>query len=1120
MARPQCPVERKDSSITKISRPGISGVASRERLFCLLDSARELPVVWVSGPAGSGKTTLMASYLDSRQLPCLWYSMDGGDEDMAGFFYYMGLAAKRAVPGKRKPLPLLTPEYLLSVPTFARRYFESLFSRLGTTHTIVFDNYQEVPAGSAFHEMIIGGLEAISPGINVFVLSRSEPPLSFARLRANERIGFLGWEQIRLAPAESREIVEIKGQGKFSDNIVSSLHAISGGWAAGLVLMIESLRSGGNPHHLAGKLPRDEIFNYFAAEIFNKTEKQTHDFLLKTAFLPHLTPRMAEKLTGGANAARILSGLCRGNFFTVKHSAYEDSYQYHPLFREFLQTRSFDLLEPEEIKGIRRTSAKLLEEIGRIEEAVLLFRQAGDMEGLVSLIIKHAAWLTAQGRTQTLLEWIEAVPERLTEGSPWLLYWRGTCLFGFDPAGSLAFFENALEAFKAAGDAAGLFLSWAGAINSMALGSKKVGSLDSWLSMIDDLVTEYGFPSEQVEMQVLSAIFVGATYEPGYHDLEKWVAHALELAQNSRDIALRTQVLYGMALYLMMRRGNLTRASVAVNLLRPIAQFRDASPMVRIAARLTEAVYYEFTALHEPCLTAISDGLKTAGSAGVHIMDYLLLGQAALSALNTGDTAEAGRFITELAATLGNANLHQTAFYHFLSACEALRRNESQQALAHIDMSIQLFADLEIFQGQALNYIAKAQIMHTLGRRKEAFQDLSRAVRIGRRIKSLYIEFSCLLAGAYFSFTKGDEAAGLASLRKVMKLGREQGLYVTFIYLPSALASLCVKALEAGIETEYVQNLIVRCNLSLEDDHFSLFHQGNAGRDHLGVIGQPGRIGIENWPYFLKIYTFGRFQIVREGKPVSFPGKVQQKPLAMLQALIAFGGTEVDAEELSDALWPDAEGDSAHLSFKFTLHRLRKLIGKENVISMQDGKVTLEPRHCFVDVWAFVHLCEQVEEAFKRIAVTGKSVQSGNGVLMKETSPGCTSFASRFSDLAEKAIDFYKGDFLAGESRHSWIFPMRERLKSQFIRIVGLAGGFHEEAGQWEKAVRYYRKALEVNELQEEFYRGIMRCCQKLGRRGEAIAAYSRCRSMLSETLGIEPSKETEALYQRLRREQ
>jgi hypothetical protein len=119
--------------LAKISRPRISEVLERSRLFLQLDQKRKAPITWISGPGGSGKTTLVASYLDSRRLPCLWYRLDDGDGDIATFFYYLGLAARRAAPRSKKPLPLLTPEYLLGIPAFTRRYFEELFSRLASS---------------------------------------------------------------------------------------------------------------------------------------------------------------------------------------------------------------------------------------------------------------------------------------------------------------------------------------------------------------------------------------------------------------------------------------------------------------------------------------------------------------------------------------------------------------------------------------------------------------------------------------------------------------------------------------------------------------------------------------------------------------------------------------------------------------------------------------------------------------------------------------------------------------------------------------------------------------------------------------------------------------------------
>ena len=123
-------MKKKYSPITKIIQPRVSGILERKRLFKSLDDCRKQPVTWVSGPGGSGKTTLVASYLDARRLPCLWYAVDAGDSDIASFFYYMGLAAKEAAPRYLKPMPLLTPEYLLGIPVFTQRYFEELFRRI------------------------------------------------------------------------------------------------------------------------------------------------------------------------------------------------------------------------------------------------------------------------------------------------------------------------------------------------------------------------------------------------------------------------------------------------------------------------------------------------------------------------------------------------------------------------------------------------------------------------------------------------------------------------------------------------------------------------------------------------------------------------------------------------------------------------------------------------------------------------------------------------------------------------------------------------------------------------------------------------------------------------------
>ena len=96
----------KTASIAKITRPVLAGHYSRKRLFRLIDRARKRPVLWICGPPGSGKTTLVSSYLAYRRVPGLWFRLEEGDADPATFFHYLGLAARKAAPRIRKPLPM------------------------------------------------------------------------------------------------------------------------------------------------------------------------------------------------------------------------------------------------------------------------------------------------------------------------------------------------------------------------------------------------------------------------------------------------------------------------------------------------------------------------------------------------------------------------------------------------------------------------------------------------------------------------------------------------------------------------------------------------------------------------------------------------------------------------------------------------------------------------------------------------------------------------------------------------------------------------------------------------------------------------------------------------------
>src|SRR4030095_16412518 len=119
-------------------------------------------------------------------------------------------------------------------------------------------------------------------------------------------------------------------------------------------------------------------------------------------------------------------------------------------------------------------------------------------------------------------------------------------------------------------------------------------------------------------------------------------------------------------------------------------------------------------------------------------------------------------------------------------------------------------------------------------------------------------------------------------------------------------------------------------------------------------------------------------------EPVRFARKVQRKPLALLKALITFGGRGVREELVMDALWPDAEGDAARDATASATHRLRGLLGHEQAVLRQEGQLSLDGRLCWVDVWAVERLLGRAETAANYTELIRKGAGLYRGALLCE----------------------------------------------------------------------------------------------------------------------------------------
>ena len=313
----------------------------------------------------------MATYLQARRVPALWYRVDELDADVASLFYYLGEAAKTLKGSLAYPLPRFGPEYYQSLSVFTRHYSDSFFAGIRSPLVMVFDNYQDAPEGSAIHDVMRIALKLLPEVIRIFVVSRTGLPPQFSVLEAESTIATVGWEEIRFTLDEVREIVQARKKDALGEETLQRLHRESQGWISAIVMMLADRQV---VTVEPGTIGRSSVFNYFAMEVFHKLDPRLREFLLKVALLTTITPGIACDLTGVPEGDAFLAYLHRNHYFTDR---YGGSYRFHPLFQEFLLDRAKSAYDAGQLAALSVEAGRLLAKSDEVEEAIRLFLDAG-----------------------------------------------------------------------------------------------------------------------------------------------------------------------------------------------------------------------------------------------------------------------------------------------------------------------------------------------------------------------------------------------------------------------------------------------------------------------------------------------------------------------------------------------------------------------------------------------------------------------------------------------------------------------------------------------------------------------------------------------------------------------
>ena len=917
----------------KIVAPRLPKIIRRERLLSELDHARERPIVWIAALAGSGKTTLIADYLQSRKLQAVWYKIDEGDGNPATFFQFLQTAASTAARSRKTIVPNFTQEYLVSVPAFTRQFFNVLYAKCQRPTVLVFDNFQLLPPDAPTQDIFVTAAEMLPPHINMVIASRLDPPPPFSRLLASQTISLFNVGALSLTQQETAELcfLQKKQVGTPEQAYLRFIFFKTQGWLAGTILFLESEYA---EDELAS-VP-ESIFAYLATEIFDRFPRSIQNVLLFTAWSPTITADMAMSLTGIYHSAAFLRKLHRGRYFVERLQSAPERYRYHQLFQDFLKNLAVTRFSYRKIQKIQQQTAQLLEDSGQVEEACALWQDLRAYPALIRLILAHAQNLINQGRVDVLRQWIEAIPSVYQQKEPWLTYWLGVCRFHISPPDAKHLFIAAFKQFRSRKDLKGKLTAYCSILEVISHMWDDLSELDGWLTLAPKLCSPQRFQTLQPQLRasVASTLFQAYMWRrPDATAIDRWIEEAATAVPALPNDFQRGLLLFHLTSFFCIR-GEVDRA---LSILSSWAWPRHTN---KLSAARTSAWFHiclgnvscyggDFLS-HREATDVVKDLCKRHELWIHHGGNYLT--QEVYYGLSTKNLDLAHKALNEMLVCLENLPRVNQAHCLFMKGWLAVVEGQSEKAESELRKALKLTSLMAGPFPEATCLLALADVLVEGRRWRACSKHAERGLAIAKKMKSPMLIFQGLSVKARLAKNHyKDEKLFHALLKEAMGLGRQYHILNYPYWRSDVLGNLCEEALRRDIEVSYVQQLI----------------------RHRQLQSTVSPLTITHWPWPIKISTLGRFAIVIDRNPFQPKRKAPRKPLQLLKVLIALGGTDISESTIMDLLWPDADGDFAYQNFNTTLHRLRSLLQHQDAVLLQDKLVSLNSQLCWVDIWAW-----------------------------------------------------------------------------------------------------------------------------------------------------------------------
>ena len=803
--------------------PPRPALVSRPRLLALLDQGLARPLTLISAPTGFGKTTLLSEWRASagRDYPLAWLSLDPEDNNPIRFLNYLTAALRNVVPGVSEPAPgmLRSPE-TIQLQAFLTGLINDL-DQFPEPFALVLDDYHLIRS-SAVHEIIAFILDHLPQRMHLVLLTRSDPPLPLASLRARSQLVEIRADDLRFSAGEAQAFFNPLMGLALSPGDVAAIEQRTEGWIAALqlaALVIQSPRLAQEPEAIPRFIEaftgsHHYIADYLSAEVLSRQPEQVRTFLLQTSILERMTAELCDRLLGRSDSLAMLRQLDQANLFLVPLDEQRRWYRYHHLFAELLRSQLQEVAS-EQLPELHQRAADWYEQNGFVSEAITHALAAGDLQQTARIVEQHAMATLMRGDSTTLLGWIASIAALIPQ-HPWLGIYQSWALL---ITGEIEPIETRLQAVE----------SWIAAHPSIT----DAQELEDHIAAIRALIAgRRGLAQQAITLArralerlpdsetairgVLMLTLGDASWSSGDLVGAMQVFNQAAHMQAATDNILPATGAFSSVAALLVEQGQLRRAAETYQEVVRIATRADGRIMPTAAPAYLglSGLAYEWNDLDAASRDA-RQGLELGrrwGNPATLAGIYLLQARIQQAQGQRLDSSEALRQAEELARGPGVplATAYRIAEFRVRqwlqqANLEAAVRWVGQQALDP--------GDAFSYQ-QQIAYLTLARILIAQNRLEVASSLLERILAQFESLGQMGRVLELLLLQALTMNAKGDVTGALAALARALALGEPEGCLRVFLDEGAPMAELLRHAGSRGIAPPYVARLLSEFNRS------------------------------------------------------------------------------------------------------------------------------------------------------------------------------------------------------------------------------------------------------------------------------------------------------------------